>query len=107
MSLVDFRIFCAHMFVFFSFSKEVPPSAAKRQGSPSSIASEEKLPKRRHFSNDGCQYLTEGEKTCSGEKFNEQVQSNVIAKSEVPAKNFPREVSLIFVDHNLNINIHS
>lgn len=95
--------------IVFSCSKEVPPCTAKRQGSPSSIASEEKLQKRRHFSNDECQYLTKGEETCSGEKFNEQVQRqpNVIAKSEVAANNFSREVNFIFVDYNINVNIHS
>lgn len=85
----------------FSYSKEVPPSAAKRQGSPSSLASEEKLPKRRHFSNDGCQTLD------GGKIFNEKVHSEVSARSEVVANNIPREVSLIFVDHNINVNIHS
>lgn len=58
---------------------------------------EEKLPKRRHFSNDGCQILAEGK------SFNEQVHSKVTARSEEVA-NIPREVSLIFVNHNINVN---
>lgn len=92
------------MTVFFlSYSSELPPSVPKRQGSPSLLVLEEKSSKKRHCSNDEYHSLTEGEITCSGEKYDQHMQSNVIAKSQAAVVDCSKEVNNSKISNDIDI----